>query len=80
MLPSKAKKKSAWIESALERFERPLLQYTVSIVHDLDRARDIVQETFLRLHKQDQSAIEGYLSQWLFTDRKSTRLNSSHSS
>lgn len=67
MSPSKARKKSAWVQSALERFERPLLQYAMGIVHDLDRARDIVQDTFLRLHKQDQSVIEGYLSQWLFT-------------
>ena len=67
MFSSKAKKKAAWVQSALERFERPLLQYSLSILHDLDRARDTVQETFMRLHTQDQSAIEGHLSQWLFT-------------
>src|SRR5882757_6398058 len=67
MFLSKAKKKSAWVQTALERFERPLLQYALSILQDLDRARDTVQETFMRLHTQDQAAIEGHLSQWLFT-------------
>src|SRR5476651_489765 len=67
MFLSKAKKKSLWVQTALERFERPLLQYAQSILQDLDRARDTVQETFMRLHTQDQAAIEGHLSQWLFT-------------
>ncbi|MEO6741921.1 MAG: RNA polymerase sigma factor [Chthoniobacteraceae bacterium] len=73
---SKAKKKSAWVQSALERFERPLLQYAQSILQDLDRARDTVQETFMRLHKQDQAAIEGHLSQWLFTVCRNCALKS----
>jgi RNA polymerase sigma-70 factor (ECF subfamily) len=67
MFLSKAKKKAAWVQSALERFERPLLQYAQSILQDLDRARDTVQETFMRLHTQDQAAIEDHLSAWLFT-------------
>lgn len=63
----KQKKKSLWVQSALERYERPLLQYAMSIVGEIERARDIVQETFMRLHNQEQEAIEGHLSQWLFT-------------
>ena len=55
------------MQAALERYERPLLHFSLSILHDLDRARDTVQETFLRLHRQDQATIEGHLSQWLFT-------------
>jgi RNA polymerase sigma-70 factor (ECF subfamily) len=76
MLPSKAKKKTAWVQAALERFERPLLQYAQSILHDLDRARDTVQETFMRLHTQDQAAIDGHLSQWLFTVCRNCALKS----
>jgi RNA polymerase sigma-70 factor (ECF subfamily) len=63
MFSSRAKKKAAWVQAALERFERPLLQYAQSILQDLDRARDTVQETFMRMHKQEQTAIEGHLSQ-----------------
>ena len=76
MFTSKAKKKAAWVQSALERFERPLLQYALSILHDLDRARDTVQETFMRLHTQDQAAIEDHLSQWLFTVCRNCALKS----
>ncbi len=76
MFLSKAKKKSAWVMSALERFERPLLQYALSIVQDLDRARDVVQETFMRLHTQEQANIEGHLSQWLFTVCRNCALKS----
>jgi RNA polymerase sigma factor (sigma-70 family) len=76
MFGSKQKKKAIWVQSALERFERPLLQYAMSIVQDIDRARDIVQETFMRLHNQEQEAIEGHLSQWLFTVCRNCSLKS----
>ena len=76
MFLSKTKMKTAWVQSALERFERPLLQYALSILHDLDRARDTVQETFMRLHTQDQAAIEDHLSQWLFTVCRNCALKS----
>ena len=67
MFGSKAQKKSEWVKSAMARYEKPLLQYSYSIVRDLERARDVVQETFMRLFKQEQEGIEGHLSQWLFT-------------
>ncbi len=54
-----------WIEAALARYERPLVAYARSLTGDLQRARDIVQETFLRLWQQDASAI--VLAEWLFT-------------
>ena len=76
MFGSKQKKKAAWVQSALERYERPLLQYALSIVQDIDRARDIVQDTFMRLHNQEQEAIEGHLSQWLFTVCRNCALKS----
>ncbi len=72
----KHKRKNIWVQTALERFERPLLQYALSIVGELNRARDIVQETFMRLHKQEQEAIEGHLSQWLFTVCRNCALKS----
>ena len=77
-----------WIRATLDRFEGPLLRYALRITGELEAARDVVQETFLKLCKEDRAAIEQHLSQWLFTvcrnraldvqDRKSTRLNSSH--
>ena len=76
MFGTKQKKKTQWVQSALERYERPLLQYSMSIVGEIERARDVVQETFMRLHKQEQEAIEGHLSQWLFTVCRNCSLKS----
>ena len=64
------------MQTALERYERPLLQYAMSIVGEIERARDIVQETFMRLHNQEQENIEGHLSQWLFTVCRNCALKS----
>jgi RNA polymerase sigma-70 factor (ECF subfamily) len=35
----------------LDRYERPLVRYAMSIVGDLESARDVVQETFIRLSR-----------------------------
>jgi RNA polymerase sigma factor (sigma-70 family) len=54
------------IDNALERYERPLISYAKSITGDLESARDAVQETFLRLSRQDLSVLESRLAPWLF--------------
>ncbi len=56
-----------WIRATLDRFEGPLLRYALRITGELEAARDVVQETFLKLCKEDRAAIEQHLSQWLFT-------------
>jgi len=55
-----------WARAAAERYERPLVLYTARIVADADRARDIVQEAFLRLCAQDEREVSGQLPQWLY--------------
>jgi RNA polymerase sigma-70 factor (ECF subfamily) len=54
------------IDRALERFERPLISFAKSITGDLESARDAVQETFLRLSRQNVAALEPRLAAWLF--------------
>jgi RNA polymerase sigma-70 factor (ECF subfamily) len=56
-----------WIVSALERYERPLLRYAAWLLDDPDRAKDVVQETFLRLCKEKDKSVGDRLPQWLFT-------------
>lgn len=55
----------------LSRYERPLIQYARGIVGDLDTARDVVQETFLRLVRHGSppgdDAAGSHLTGWLFT-------------
>lgn len=52
---------------ALEQFEGPLVGYANGILHDLERARDVVQDTFIRLCKQDIDKVRDGLKTWLFT-------------
>jgi RNA polymerase sigma factor (sigma-70 family) len=54
------------IDLALERYERPLISYARTITNDLESARDAVQETFLRLSRQDIKALEPRLAPWLY--------------
>lgn len=54
------------ITHALERFEKPLVSYACQITGDLEAARDTVQETFLRLSRQDLEKLEPRLAPWLF--------------
>ena len=54
--------------TALTLHERALVDYARRLLGgDLDRARDVVQEVFLRLCRQRTDAIEGHLKEWLFT-------------
>ena len=55
------------VEKALEDYERPLLAYANSILSDVEGARDAVQDTFLRLYKQEEGAIGPGVKSWLYT-------------
>ncbi len=66
-LSSATESHAEWIRSALDRFEGPLLRYALRMSGDLETARDVVQDTFLKLCKEDRASIEQHLSQWLFT-------------
>jgi RNA polymerase sigma factor (sigma-70 family) len=55
------------IASVLSRYEGPLLRYASRLLGDVDRARDVVQDTFLRLCREDPARLDGRLAQWLFT-------------
>ncbi len=54
------------IEQTLERYERPLISYARGITGDLESARDAVQETFLRLSRQDVVSLAPRIAPWLF--------------
>jgi len=55
-----------WVQKALDRHEKSLIRYALSILGDLDRARDVVQDSFLRLCKEKPEKLEGHVTQWLF--------------
>jgi len=56
-----------WIRHAIRRFERPLLHYAAGITRDGELARDVVQDTFLKLCRAERTAVEGRLAAWLYT-------------
>jgi RNA polymerase sigma-70 factor (ECF subfamily) len=59
--------RAAWIAAAVERYEAPLSRYASRFLGDPDHARDVVQDTFLRLCRQDRAALNGRLGEWLYT-------------
>ena len=54
------------IHFAVEKYECVLISYAKSITGELESARDAVQDTFLRLSRQDLVAIQPRLAPWLF--------------
>ena len=67
--------KAAWIREALARYERPLLRYVHGITRDTELARDVVQETFLKLCKADPPTVGDHLAAWLYTVARNHALN-----
>ena len=56
------------VESAQADFEGPRTGYAAGLLGgNWDRARDVVQDTFIKLHRQDPAAIQGRLKSWLYT-------------
>ena len=56
-----------WIHAAVDQFEGPLVRYAARLTGGVEDARDVVQETFLRLCKANRAEVEPHLAQWLFT-------------
>ena len=62
-----AKQREILIMEAVNDFESPLIGYATTILHDPDLAREVVQDTFLRLCQQDLAKVTDHLKSWLFT-------------
>ena len=59
--------RAVWVQDALRRFAGPLTRYAARITGDAERARDVVQDTFVRLWAADTARLNGKLAEWLFT-------------
>ena len=59
----------AWMKETMARWEGRLLRYAMRITGDLESARDVVQDTFLRLWEADPAKVKGddHVAAWLFT-------------
>ena len=58
---------AAFVRTTVEQYQAPLLRYATRLVNDPDRARDVVQDTFVRLLAQPPAAVDSHLAEWLFT-------------
>jgi RNA polymerase sigma-70 factor (ECF subfamily) len=56
-----------FMQTAVAEFQAPLTRYATRLLGDPDRARDVVQDTFVKLMAQPAAAIDGHRAEWLFT-------------
>ena len=56
-----------WIEDAVATHEGALTRYTARLLGDVDLARDVVQDAFLKLWEADRGDLEQRLAPWLYT-------------
>jgi RNA polymerase sigma-70 factor (ECF subfamily) len=55
------------VRTAVDRYAGPLTRYAMLVTGDVDLARDVVQDTFMRLCAEKPGHVESHLAQWLFT-------------
>ncbi|MBL8803082.1 MAG: sigma-70 family RNA polymerase sigma factor [Planctomycetes bacterium] len=65
----------AWIQAALERHERGLIRFAARLTGDLETARELTQEVFLRLCAAERSAVEPKLAAWLYAACRNAALD-----
>ena len=66
---------AVWIRTVVAQYERPLVMYALRLIGELERARDVVQDTFLKLCREQRSKIESYLAEWLYTVTRNRALD-----
>lgn len=58
------------VRDALLRFERPLIEFARRVTGDVESARDVVQDVFLKLWRVDEAVepdVSAHLPEWLYT-------------
>ena len=69
------------LSALLDRYERPLVRYAQSITGDLESARDVVQETFIKLARGEMRDGDAtgdevrHTEAWLFTVARNRALD-----
>lgn len=57
----------AFVAEAVASHETALLRYATRLLDDPHRARDVVQDVFVRLLAASREEVETHLAEWLFT-------------
>ncbi len=58
---------ATFLERTFMEQQAPLTRYAAKLLNDSDRARDVVQDSFVRLMGQSRAAVAGHTVEWLFT-------------
>jgi|SRR5581483_4859559 len=58
---------AGFLERIFAEQQVPLARYAARLLGDHDRARDVVQDTFVKLMAQTPAAVDGHAVEWLFT-------------
>ncbi|HET6898697.1 MAG TPA: sigma-70 family RNA polymerase sigma factor [Vicinamibacteria bacterium] len=65
-MASSTKARRDWIGSAIDQYQGRLIRFASRITGDVESARDVVQDTFLRLCREDLDHVRDHLPAWLF--------------
>lgn len=86
-LPSAANPPASWISEMFARWEVPLVAYVRRRLGNLEAARDVVQDAFVKLCQQPWPEIEPHATAWLYRtcrnraidiSRREGRMNTTH--
>ncbi len=58
---------TGFLERTFAEQQAPLARYAARLLGDPDRARDVVQDAFVKLMDQPREDVEGHVVEWLFT-------------
>lgn len=58
---------SGFLARTFAEQQGPLTRYAARLLGDADRARDVVQDTFVKLMAQPPGTVNGHTVEWLFT-------------
>jgi len=63
-----ADESAGFLERTFAAQQAPLIRYATRLLGgDADRARDVVQDTFVKLMAQPVAEVDGHAAEWLFT-------------
>ncbi len=58
---------TGFLERTFAEHSAPLTRYAARLLGDADRARDVVQDTFVKFMAQPAGVVDGHAVEWLFT-------------
>ena len=67
--------RQAMVRQAVAQYERPLVLYAFRILANLELAREVVQDTFMKLCDQSPDQVEDHLAQWLYAVTRNRALD-----